>query len=146
MTTTLQQRPALSVSAAGWSFAAALTLLTGCGSATSEAPVGTVSGKVMFQGRPVPEGEINFYSPKLGTAAKIALDSNGSYALPEPLEAGDYKVSIVPPAPPAPTAEAPPPPKREFANIPLKYRSETLSDLTASVKPGSNEFTFEMRP
>lgn len=123
----------------------AVTFLSGCGD-SGTSPSGTVSGIVTFLGKPITEGEINFYSHKLGVGAKIPLDSSGRFELPAPIEVGDYQVSVTPPPLPDPSVGSPPPPKREHASIPAKYRSDSLSGLAASIKEGDNELTFDLKP
>ena len=124
----------------------AVTFLSGCGGGGTTSPSGTVSGKVTFQGKPITEGEINFYSHKQGFGAKILLDSSGHFELPVPIEVGDYKVSVTPPPLPDPSVGSPPPPTRDYVNIPKKYRTDLLSGLTASIKQGGNELSFDLTP
>ncbi len=124
----------------------AVTFLSGCGGGGTTSPSGTVSGIVTFLGKPVTEGEINFFSPKQGIGAKISLDSAGHFELSAPIEVGDYKVSVTPPPLPDPSVGTPLPPKREQANIPPKYRSDALSGLVASIKAGTNELSFDLKP
>jgi len=122
----------------------AATFLTGCGGETT--PSGKVTGKVTYRGQPITEGEINFYSDKLGVAAKIPLDSAGHFELPVPIEVGEYKVSITPPPLADPSVGSPPPAMKEYANIPRKYRTDSLSGLAASIKQGYNELLFDLVP
>lgn len=124
----------------------AVTFLSGCGGGGATPPSGNVTGKVTFQGKPVTEGEINFYSPKQGVGAKILLDSAGHFELPAPIEVGEYKVSVTPPPLADPTTGGPPLTSKEYANIPKKYRTDSLSGLTASIKTGDNELSFDLMP
>ncbi|MCX7426751.1 MAG: hypothetical protein NTW96_14130 [Planctomycetia bacterium] len=56
----------------------ALLLLGGCGSGLPER--GKVTGKVTFNGRPVPEGTVTFY-PKTGRSASGRIQPDGTYTL-----------------------------------------------------------------
>lgn len=123
----------------------AITLFAGCGQGANS-PLGEVSGTVTFQGKPVMEGEISFYSPAQGIGTKIPIDSSGHFKLPSPIEVGDYKVSIMPPPLPDPSIGSQLPPKRDSASIPSKYRSDSLSGLIASIKQGNNELSFDLKP
>jgi hypothetical protein len=55
-----------------------LTLLCGCGSGLPER--GKVTGKVTFNGKPVPEGTVTFY-PKTGRSATGRIQPDGTYTL-----------------------------------------------------------------
>src|SRR5688572_17298853 len=97
----------------------------GCGE--SGPPVGRVSGKVTYQGQPVTEGTVSFYSDAAGYAAEAQLGNEGSYRIETEdggLHVGDYVVSIHPPM-----ELGPPDPRtpqvmieKDVANIPKKYR------------------------
>ena len=123
----------------------AFTFLSGCGDG-GLTPSGTVSGIVTFLGKPITEGEISFCSLKLGIGAKIPIDSSGHFELPTPITVGDYNVAVTPPSLPDPSVGSPLPPKREYASIPPKYRSDSLSGLVASIKEVSNEISFDLKP
>lgn len=121
-------------------------LIAGCGSSTSK-PSGSVSGRVTFQGQPVTSGVVNLMSKTLGAGASAPLGEDGKYRLNDPLEVGDYKVMITPPPPAPPRPEdGPPKPRPTASDIPNKYRTEATTDLTATVKAGSNTFDFDMKP
>jgi hypothetical protein len=55
-----------------------LTLLCGCGSGLPER--GKVTGKVTFNGKPVPEGTVTFY-PATGRSASGRIQPDGTYTL-----------------------------------------------------------------
>jgi hypothetical protein len=122
-----------------------ITFLSGCGE-SGLSPSGKVSGIVTFLGKPITEGEVHFYSPKLGVGAKIPLDSSGHFVLSAPIEVGDYSVAVTPPPLPDPSVGTPPPPKLEHASIPSKYRNNSLSGLVASIKVGDNKLSFDLKP
>ncbi len=119
--------------------------LTACENAPRGIPRGEVSGKITFQGAPVTEGTVTFYSDKTGIAAPADLDSNGSFTISNGIEVGSYAVMIAPPiiedvagAPPTKKAE------KTYDNIPKKYRASETSGLQAEVKKGRNEYVFNM--
>ncbi|WP_254053627.1 hypothetical protein [Singulisphaera sp. GP187] len=109
-----------------------------------------VSGKVTYQGKPVPKGTITFASlaPE-GRNATGQLDSDGSYTLQteNPRDGallGEYNVMIyahdevildyIP--------RKPIPPK---ILSPTKYEKPETSGLKATVKSGSNTFDFDLK-
>ena len=117
--------------------------LGGCGK--TKTPVGSVSGTVTFQGEPVPEGQVSFYSKETGKGNIGSLDSSGKFSFPDPVEVGTYTVFVTPPEPPPPDiGEGPQPAPKQYPNIPEKSRSELTSPLTAEVEEGENSFTFEL--
>ena len=120
--------------------------MAGCGSGDGK-PSGSVSGRITFQGQPVTSGVVNLMSQKLGAGASAPLGDDGKYRLADSLELGDYKVMVTPPPPPPPRPEdGPPKPPPAAANIPKKYRTEATTDLSATVKSGSNTFDFDLKP
>lgn len=116
-----------------------LGFLSGCGGH----PAGRVTGKVTLQGQPVTSGEVHFYSKEKGVGAIARIDRTGSYALPEPLEAGTYVVSILPapPEPVAPGSSMPP----VVETIPTRYRDPGTSGLSIPIKGGSNDVPIAMQ-
>lgn len=125
-------------SVVGWSSALLLVVLAGCDSGP---PMGQVSGKVTLDNQPIKGLEVNF-SPqdaKLGTTATGYTQADGTYTLYYPgseegAPAGDYIVSI---APGEGGEEGGP-----QVQIPAKYNS--ASELRRTVKPGQNQFDFEL--
>lgn len=108
-----------------------------------------VSGKVTYQGKPVPKGSITFAStaPE-GRNATGQLDANGSYTLQteNPRDGallGEYNVTIY--AHDEPILDyiprKPIPPK---ILSPTKYEKPETSGLKATVKSGSNTFDFDL--
>jgi len=125
--------------------AVGVLLFAGCGGGGSDTPRGDVSGTVTYQGQPVTEGTVNFLSPETGRSASATLDAQGKFTVDGGVEAGSHVVTITPPFVEVPPGgDEPPPEPKEYANIPEKYRSDTTSDLTAEVKPGKNQFSFEL--
>lgn len=117
--------------------------LSGCG--TGEAKSATAKGKVTNAGQPVTEGVVHFASAA-GYGGSSTLDASGGYKITQGMPPGTYNVCVMPPsltmtgAPGGP----PPPPAKEYANIPEKFRSDMTSGLAATVKAGENTFDFKL--
>lgn len=119
-----------------------LLLLVGCGGPTSS----SVSGTVTAGGKPVTGAIVNFLNSTTGDIGSAELDGSGGFKITEGLPPGSYKVFVVPKTnatkPPMPGES---PAAAEESAIPLKYRSESTSGLTADVKPGKTEgLTFNL--
>ena len=122
-------------------------LLAGCGEpAKPVLPAGTVSGTVLFNGKPVTEGTVIFENAKDAVLTGAPLGAEGKFQKSD-VRALDYVVYIVPKpvtpggdAGPAPAASAAP------ADIPAKYSVAATSGFKATVKAGTtNDFKFEMK-
>ena len=125
-----------------------LIVLPGCGG-DGAPPRYPVSGKVTYQGQPVPEGIVNFIKVGGGAeAATLTADGTFDFKPIEGLPAGDYQVFIIPPETmnTPPTPDRPNTPVKEFPNIPKKYRLAASSELTATVAAkDENKLTFDMK-
>lgn len=109
-----------------------------------------VSGKVTYNGKPVPKGSVTFASTTQGGRnATGQLDANGFYKLQtenpgDGALIGDYLVTIY--AHDEPILDyipkKPIPPK---ILTPTKYEKPETSGLKATVKSGSNTFDFELK-
>jgi hypothetical protein len=123
-------------------------ILLGCGG--SGVRLGAVSGAVIYKGKPVTEGTVLF-QPELGPGASGALDARGHYVLrtksrSDGAPLGNNTVVIIPPTD-LTGPESPTPgmlPKRDYPNIPKKFRRPETSGLVRDVKPGNNVFDFEL--
>ena len=129
-------------------FASLVLLATGCGK--SGEPVGTVSGKITYQGQPVTEGSVSFNNDRLGASGTGEIQPDGTYQLATQgagLPPGSYKVCIVPPMEEQSTSSqlAASLEPKEMPDIPQKYRSFQTSDLEATVQEGTNELDFDMQ-
>lgn len=126
-----------------------LPLVAGCGS-SKDPPKYPVKGKISFQGQPVGEGTMQFFSPTVGSSGvKIAATGEFDFKEVGGLTEGSYQVFVAPPEQftTPPQAGGPPmTPKKEFPNIPPKYRQAATSGFTAVVKSGDNKFEFDMVP
>jgi hypothetical protein len=120
-------------------------LWLGCGQSGPRLIV--VSGDVSFNGQPVSEGTVTFFSKLSGAAPAAELNIEGHFEFAEGIPAGDYAVVIAPPfveqVAGAPVTEAP----KEYPNIPQKYRSDITSDLKVTITDATAEpVRFELTP
>jgi hypothetical protein len=129
-----------------------LAIITGVGCG---APTGTVSGRVMFQGQPLPTGKITFFCES-GTKPVISRDiADGQYAMPE-MPAGNARVTIaaieikqdaVPGAIQSPKpSDVPAAATGPFLKIPDKYRMPDTSGLTHTILAGTQTKDWELTP
>ena len=128
---------------------ACLTVLVAAGCGGSSGPVkkvGTLSGKVTFNGAPVTEGQVAFIDQATGSAGGSPLGTDGTYKVPEALTIGNYAVVVQPPPLPMPEQGKPAPKPQAYANIPRKYHDIGSSGLTTSIKEGANTFDIDMKP
>jgi hypothetical protein len=128
-------------------FAALVVLsLTGCGERRSGTAI--VRGKVTLNGKPVPNGTVNFI-PEMGPSATGEIQPDGSYTLTtykpgDGAVLGAHKVVIVAMADNAgmlPEARSPLPPPI----VPVKYTSPATTDLTAQVEDKENTIDFDLK-
>lgn len=128
-------------------FACAFACVAGC---SREEPMGQVSGRVTFQGTPVPEGRITFHDADRGIFIAAPLEADGRYTVRMAqglgLPTGAYRVTVEPPLPTVITGEAKNAPKREFPSIPPRYHSPATSPFRAEIQLGANDLPFEMIP
>jgi hypothetical protein len=139
-------------------------LLSGC-SYSAMGPQGDVSGKVMYNGKPLPGGQVTFLTSKGYTFTSV-IDPEGNYKLRagvgEARIAVDnqmLKTSNEPPRPSLtnhPGMKPPPGAKVEekksagptitgtYVSIPEKYRSPDESGLTFTVTKGSQTHDIEL--
>lgn len=112
--------------------------------ATRFGKTGKVKGKVSYSGNAVKEARVQFSSKDTG-AAVIGEVVDGEFVMTDPVPVGNYKVAVMTPQESAPDSSVAYKPK-EYPDIPLKYRDDFNTDLTAEVKEGENEFNFDMKP
>jgi hypothetical protein len=134
---------------------AVLIFIAGCGKKKVEGPSGTVSGKILYKGNPVPEGCVVVFTPQMGALpATGKIGADGSYKLqfkgaPD-IPVDNYKVSITPPA----FEETPQQAmeriqrkekQKEYPEVPQKYRRADTSGKKFSVKEGENTYNLDMK-
>jgi len=120
--------------------------LAGCGKTDSQVPSVKIEGTVSYQGKPIPEGTIQFYDQSQGAGASATIETNGHYVSNSTLPYGTYQVFIQPPLiqmqlPNAAPTEQP----KKMPEIPEKFRSAATSGLTADVSATSTVFDFDMK-
>lgn len=117
----------------------------GCGGG-SDKIVGKVTGRVTYLGEPVTSGIVYLNSSQTGAGGMGKLGENGEFAIVEPIETGEYRVTVTPPPPPDPIAGQATPPQPKVLNIPEKYRTESSTDLKATIEEGDNTLDFDLKP
>jgi hypothetical protein len=131
----------------------ALLVALPCGCSRGNQGLAVVKGKVTYNGKPVPNGTINFL-PIDGNkpSATGEIQSDGSYAMKtflgnRPSDGaviGQHKVVIVAMVDMAsrlPEERIPLPPPI----VPIKYTSPATSDLTAEVEKKENTINFDLK-
>ena len=122
-------------------------LVAGCGPA-----VGTVSGDVTFDGKPLGGAVISFVNPD-GTIRTAIANAAGHYAV-DHLPTGPVQVTVRPPQPTdtsdGRTTKKPerptPAPRREKSVVPDRYAGSTSSGLATTIKPGPNRYDIALTP
>lgn len=151
----------MKASSAGFCLSVVL-LLAGCGGGGGlpEGETGTVSGRITFEGKPVPEGcGVVFMRDKGGYVGTGKTDSSGQYLLYMrdglQIVVGTYRVSITPPNPVANLDQdeimrlqsaGKLPDTSKMKEVPDRYRDPENSKTIFEVKPGSNTFDLDMKP
>lgn len=134
--------------------------MSGCGGSglPEGVTVGTVSGTVMANGKPLPEGcTVSFY-PEGGTGlpAAASLAADGSFQLRSKasldIPTGIYKVVVLPPPPPPMSDEEAMQasvsgnlPTNDVKEIATKYRAVDTTTEVFEVKEGSNEANIDLK-
>jgi hypothetical protein len=122
----------------------------GCGAGKA-----SLSGKVLFKGRPVTQGSVSVYS-ETGAFASADIQPDGSYSIPE-CPTGKLKIAVSSPdpqeiaaqaatakasgrlAPNAPEPPAPKAPATSWFSLDPRYANPDDSGLTVDVSAGDNE-------
>ncbi len=131
--------------------AAALMLAaTGCSK-----PTGNISGKVLYQDKPLPGGYVNFMSPGPDATVKTsAIQKDGSYSITG-MPVGEAKITVqgifaplqptqggVPPAAAGSASQAA---NRQTVYVPPEYGNADTSKLTYTVVSGSQPHDIELK-
>ncbi len=103
-------------------------------------PTPAVSGKITYRGSPLPLGTVMFVGDD-GNGRDAILRNDGTYSI-RPAPVGKMKVVI--------TGGKPPPGAggESFigpdVTVPAKYTKPETTDLTVELKPGPNEFSYDI--
>lgn len=127
--------------------------LTGCSSGRAK-----VSGKVYVGNNLVTRGHVQIHAEDGKKVGVGPIQGDGTYTVPD-APTGVCKITIKP-APPMPTAGAPPrgvtpigqgaisgtTPKALSAHVPDRYQKTEMTDLGVTVQPGDNTYDIRMNP
>ena len=144
-----------------------LTLLGGCGKSTKSVEHAEVTGKVLYEGKPLPGGQVTFVTVNGGFVSSGHIDQNGNYRINAPV--GEVLIgvdnSMLRPGggggkggkggggnapkggaahPNRPDSEPENPIKGRWVNIPLIYADPQQSGLKYTVKPGSQTYDINL--
>ena len=144
-----------------------LTGTTGCTKTPHEPQHTEVSGKVLFEGKPLPGGRVMFAAIKGGFASSAPIDENGNYQINAPI--GEVVIGVdnrmfqprrgagkgksfagIPrqehrlKRPDSQEEEAKPIKERRYVQIPERYANCDTSGLTYTVKPGPQSYNIEL--
>ena len=138
-----------------------VSVIAGCtGSRLPPGETGTVSGKLTYNGQPVPKGTtIVFMEDPSGQVASGTVNDSGEYSLVmkggTKVLCGTYRISVAAPAPTAgmsteeamKVSEKGKPTLTEEANkqIPQRYRNPESSETVFEIKPGAQVFDLDMK-
>jgi hypothetical protein len=110
-----------------------------------------VSGKVLFQGQPLPGGQITFFAVKDGFATTEVINTDGSYSIKAPV--GEVQISVnnqMLRAGQLDRSHPQRPGKEEetiqgkYVQIPNRYAAPDRSGLTYTVKSGQQTHDVEL--
>ena len=130
-----------------------LLAAAGCGDAS-----GNVSGRVSFNGSPLPSGKVTFLCEGGSKPVFTANIRDGRYEI-KGVPVGAVKITVATYKPSQPVArppgfgptsrpdsEAAPKEPEQYVEIPPRYGLADGSNLTYSVKPGEQEFDIPLTP
>jgi hypothetical protein len=135
-------------------FVACLMLLVTCITAGCSKPLGQVSGKVFFEGRPLESGTVTFIGQN-DYKAYCVIGRDKTYSF-DNVPVGSVKIAFashhrvpagfgsVKPPPNVPHAKEEPP--ATALPIPEKYKNPEESGLTYTVKAGQQTFHIKLNP
>jgi hypothetical protein len=142
-----------------------MALIAGCGGTNPHSvDHAEVTGKVVFQGKPVTGGQVTFVTVKGGFAASGHIEENGNYKVDAPIgeviitvnntmlqsrQGGAKKGGGGPPKDiphPKQSVAEEPPIKGQWMQIPSQYAESTTSDLRYTVTSGAQTHDIELKP
>ncbi len=137
--------------ARNWRWAAVVAAIVAAAVGCTRPQPQEARGRVTFQGQPVPEGIVVVDNEAEGISLTSPLQPDGSFVVTSyqgrNLPAGTYRLAVRPPLPGGQSlSEITQPAKRDYPNIPEKYRDPKTSGLTAEVRAGVNEIVIDMQP
>ena len=131
-----------------------LVFLLGCGSSE---PVGSVTGTLLLEGKPLPAGHgVVFMEPQSGALSYSLTDAQGNFCLKDKLPIGQYEVSVRPIDAEVAMEEVSADARIDNPRLaqkgafvfdfPKHYSEPTTSSLKFEIKEGENDFTIDMKP
>jgi hypothetical protein len=106
----------------------------------NKAATGSVEGKVVFRGQPLPGGVVGFH-PEKGKPVLAKIDADGNYLAPA-VPVGAVKVTVDTKAAKPKPGEGKP---AKYIPIPAKYATPETSDLKLTVQKGKQTFNIELK-
>jgi hypothetical protein len=106
------------------------------------ARAGTIMGKVIFKGQPVPSGRVSILGDG-GVVCTGVIRPDGRYTVYR-VPAGPIKIAVAtyPPPPPGPV----PVPTTPYVAIPRRYRDFSTSNLSFVVAQGGQRHNLDLQP
>jgi hypothetical protein len=89
------------------------------------ADTATVTGKISFNGKPLPGGKV-FFHPPVGKPIEVKVNADGTYSVKN-VPVGQLKISI------------------KAKPLPKKYASPDTSGLVYQPQKGENQFDIELK-
>ena len=129
--------------------AAACLIVPACGPGGPE--MASVSGKVIYKGKPLTKGNVSFVPTDAGRPpASGPIGPDGSYTLQTAdgrggAQLGEYNVAISGADPGAPNQDIPGMPISTKSDVPKKYADPDKSELKRTVAAGSNILDFDLK-
>ena len=123
-----------------------IVLVSGCQRPPADQPeLGIVTGTITLEGQPL-NGANVLFQPASGRPSIAATDEKGHYSLSYKLRVpgakiGQHQVQVTTYRPNRDPQDASSPEVPE--SLPARYNSQ--SELTADVKPGQNEISFDLK-
>ncbi|TWU25018.1 hypothetical protein Pla52o_13150 [Novipirellula galeiformis] len=111
---------------------------------SADYPTGTIQGRISYEGQPLQQGVVTFYSSELGVGISEEVQGDGQYATQTPIRTGSYVVTVLPPEVPPTMDEVPAANTTPVKDIPETYRDPAKSGLKLEVTEGENSFDIEM--
>lgn len=124
--------------------------LFGCwGGSNLPGETGTVSGRVIYRGAPIPEeSTVVFVHRENGIIGTGRTNANGEFTMMmrggSEILVGEYSVGVTPPGEPDPELNIFTHPPEAWKKIPQRYWSHETSDESFTVTTGANVYMLDM--